>query len=345
MTRCPLDAWIEARTGVSGPDPAALRRWQIESLFKIAEWARAQSPLYAARLAGVNLSSRDSAALPFTTPDDLRGRAHDLLCVSQDEVERVVTLTTSGTTGSSKRIFLTGHDLESTLDFFRRGMATFTGPGDAVLVLLPGRRDDCAAVLLARALEEIGVRAVLSPWPCPPYEALRLAVREGVTCLAALPSQLAALLAECPGGGIARVDRALTSGEPVSDSLRLAAARAGIEVYAHYGLTETGFGGGVECQAHSGYHLREADILVEIVDPFTGAPLLPGADGEVVLSTLSRVGMPLLRYRTGDLSRMLPGPCPCGSPLPRLGPVTGRIVRSSGHIRIQTPTKGTAQAS
>jgi phenylacetate-coenzyme A ligase PaaK-like adenylate-forming protein len=97
------------------------------------------------------------------------------------------------------------------------------------------------------------------------------------------------------------------------------------DVYGHYGMTETGLGGGVECRAKQGYHLREADLLFEIVDPTTGLPVPDGEYGEVVFSTLTRRGMPLLRYRTGDRSRFLTEPCSCGTVLRRLDHVTGRF--------------------
>nr|WP_272881728.1 AMP-binding protein [Fundidesulfovibrio soli] len=201
--------------------------------------------------------------------------------------------------------------------------------------MLPGRREHGAAPLLARALAEIGVRPVLAPQPCPPEEAVRLIAEEGVTYLAALPSQLRALLELSPAAPAwpPALDRALLSGEPVDDGLRHAAAKAGIEIFAHYGLTETCFGGGVECGAHQGYHLREADLPVEVIDPLSGGSLADGLEGEVMVSTLARRGRPLLRYRTGDMGRMLPGPCACGSPLRTLGPVAGRIVTDGGPSR------------
>lgn len=349
MMRCPLDAWVSLATGLLGPDPHALRRWQMERLHDAAQWARTRSPFYSDHLRDLpDLADvpGDVADLPFLTPDHLREHAGRMLCVSQDEVDRVVTLNTSGTSGRPKRLFFTGQELEDTLDFFRVGMASFTGPGDAVLILLPGRREDGAAMLLAKALAEIGVRPVLAPQPCAPQEAVRLVADAAITCLAALPSQLDALLALSPDGLAwpAILDRALLSGEPVPPELRLRADEAGIEIYAHYGLTETCFGGGVECGAHHGYHMREADLLLEIVDPVTGRPVADGREGEVVISTLSRRGMPLLRYRTGDMARMLPGPCPCGSPLRRLGPITGRIQTTGDAVQVFIPEKGTANA-
>jgi phenylacetate-coenzyme A ligase PaaK-like adenylate-forming protein len=89
-------------------------------------------------------------------------------------------------------------------------------------------------------------------------------------------------------------------------------------------MTEMGLGGGVECQARKGYHLREADLLVEIVDPVTGQPLEDGTPGEVVFTTLTRNGMPLIRYRTGDTAAFRLDSCPCGTVLKTLGRIRGR---------------------
>ena len=104
-------------------------------------------------------------------------------------------------------------------------------------------------------------------------------------------------------------------------------------VFTHWGMTETGYGGGVQCGARAGYHLRDRDLLIEILDPETGQPVPEGQYGELVLTTLRRRGMPLVRYRTGDLGRMIAEPCACGCLKPRLDKVEGRLddsVRLSG---------------
>jgi phenylacetate-coenzyme A ligase PaaK-like adenylate-forming protein len=95
-------------------------------------------------------------------------------------------------------------------------------------------------------------------------------------------------------------------------------------------MTEMGYGGAVACEARDGYHLREADLFVEVVDPETGRGVPDGVSGEVVFTTLAVSAMPLIRYRTGDLAHFLPEPCPCGSRLRRLGKIAGR--RASGAV-------------
>jgi phenylacetate-coenzyme A ligase PaaK-like adenylate-forming protein len=89
-------------------------------------------------------------------------------------------------------------------------------------------------------------------------------------------------------------------------------------------MTEMGLGGAMACEERVGYHPREADLIFEIIDPQTGGPLPEGEVGEVVFTTLTRAAMPLIRYRTGDLSRWIPGNCPCGSVLKRLDRIADR---------------------
>jgi phenylacetate-CoA ligase len=99
----------------------------------------------------------------------------------------------------------------------------------------------------------------------------------------------------------------------------------GIECFDIYGLTELyGPGMGIDCAQHSGIHFWQDYYLVEIVDPETGRVQPEGEEGEIVLTTLRKEAMPLVRYRTRDISRIIPGACPCGSPFPRLARLTGR---------------------
>ena len=99
----------------------------------------------------------------------------------------------------------------------------------------------------------------------------------------------------------------------------------GVETFDIYGLTELyGPGVGIECVAHDGIHYWSDYYVVEIVDPDTLEPVPEGHEGELVLTTLRKEATPLLRYRTRDLSRVLPEPCACGSPFPRIARLTGR---------------------
>jgi phenylacetate-coenzyme A ligase PaaK-like adenylate-forming protein len=85
------------------------------------------------------------------------------------------------------------------------------------------------------------------------------------------------------------------------------------EVFHHYGMTEAGFAIGIECHAHDGYHFNECDLLFETIDPETGEMLTNEEEGELIFTTLNREGMPLIRYRTGDIARIIRTPCKCGA--------------------------------
>lgn len=347
--RSPLDAWIAKRLGLGLADlsDAAVRARQLQALGRCLSRAARSSLFYQRRLTvlrpGFPACPADLERLPLLLPEDLVGQAERLLCVSRDAVERVVTLRTSGTTGPAKRLFFTPADLDATREFFGVGMSTLVGGGDVVLVLLPGRSENGVADLLARALPDIGARAVLASGDWPPGRMAAVLHDAGASCLVAAPSQLERLLEDFDFGRLApgRVRTVLSSSEPLPGDLRLEVETGwDCRVFDHWGMTETGYGGGVECAARSGYHLREADLLVEIVDPLTGRGLPDGEVGEIVVSTLTGRGQPLVRYRTGDAARMLPGPCPCGSPLRRLGPILGRFDRTTGRPRLTRPEKG-----
>jgi phenylacetate-CoA ligase len=321
----PLHLWIAGTVGVPALDRADLRRYQLSRVRHTIDSARTGSAFYRRLLADAPaLPQRleDLAAFPFTTPSDVAEHGPRLVCVPQDEIERVVTLDTSGTTGKPKRLWFTREDQELTVDFFGVGMSTFTEPGDRVFVLLPCERPGSVGDLLARALERLGARPIRHGVVRDVAQTLAAMRAEGVEVAVGVPAQVLAL---ARADDTLRPRAVLLSTDHVPASLARAVERAwGCRVFNHYGMTEMGLGGGVQCEARGGYHLREADLYVEIVDPDSGRPRPDGHEGEVVFTTLTRNGMPLIRYRTGDLSRFLPDPCPCGTTLRTLERITRR---------------------
>lgn len=360
---CPLDRWLARQCGAcsAGELPGKLAAAQAAQLRSTLRQAQ-RGAFYARHLRECDLditSVDDLERLPFTTAEDLRNWG-DFLCVSQGDVQRMVTLHTSGTTGLPKRLAFTDADLARTRDFFAVGMRQLVGAGQRLAVLLPGaERPDGVADLLRQALSAAGVE-VLAPPPevhaapaantgtCAeeggePGKALAQWLEQAKPhCLVAAPAQLALLLKLFSQRGPQGLAGILTSAEPLDDALGLALRRAWqCEILDHYGLTETAYGCAVECPAHQGFHVRELDVLIEIVDISGHKVLAQGEEGEVVITTLQRQAMPLVRYRTGDVACLLPAPCACGSPLRRLGPVRGRIERKIGQPpRIVRPAKG-----
>ncbi len=267
-------------------------------------YAAARSPYYreslgdAAPLPSLSALSR----LPFLTADTLRAQGRRLVCVPASEIARIVSLRTSGTSGEAKRLYFTRGDLERTVAFFAEGMAWMTAPGDRVAVLMPCTAPDGIGDLLCRALRRLGA----GPLPVGMRSDLATAGRELLRSrpqvLVGFPWQVRLLALLYPE---LRPRAALLSADYVPATLpELLHARWGCAAPAHFGMTETGYGCAVEHPCAPGMALRADELLAEIVEPESGATLPPGKAGELVLTTLRREAMPLIRYRSGDRAVM-----------------------------------------
>lgn len=331
MSLTPLQPWIAARLADRAVPltRARLAAYQLDKLRETIAWAQARSAFYRRHLTGLSAADLvqlgDFAQYPFTTAEHLRCNPLAFLCVSQGEVSRVVTLQTSGTSGDPKRIYFSEADQELTVDFFHHGMSVLTEPGDRVLILLPGGRPGGVADLLRTGLNRLGARGIHHGPVVDIERTLQVLAAERAAVLVGIPAQVLALARSSRSARVP-VQRVLLSTDHVPRAVAAEIERRwNCEVYSHYGMTEMGFGGGVQCRQRHGYHMREADLYFEIIDPESGAVLPDGQSGEVVFTTLTRTAMPLIRYRTGDVTRFLPEPCACGTVLRAMAPVKGRI--------------------
>lgn len=347
MEKTPLEAWIYDKItgGTSGAGQLTrgqIEAYQIQKLQETISWAKNESVFYRRQLAGSKpvVSLADLAEYPFTTADDIRQNPLHFLCVSQSEIGRIVTLQSSGTTGTPKRLFFTGDDQELTVDFFHYGMTSLVKPGDRVLILMPGESPGSVGDLLRTALARFGADGIVHGPVYDVAHTLDVIRQEQVDALVGIPTQVLALARyrdSVGRSGPLKLHSVLLSTDHVPDAIvRELQTAWGCQIFNHYGMTEMGLGGGVACQALAGYHLREADLFFEIINPDTGLPIPEGERGEVVFTTLTRRGMPLIRYRTGDISRFIPESCPCGTVLKRMDWVknrlTGRIELSGGRF-------------
>jgi phenylacetate-CoA ligase len=336
----PLDTWIKEKIDLTDVSLTrqSITKYQLKKLQETIDLAYRNSPFYHDLLQGIAEQKltclEDLTRLPFTSEEDIKSNALQMLCVSQSEINRVVTLDTSGTTGKPKRLYFTKEDQELTIDFFKAGMSTFTSPGDRVLILLPCERPGSVGDLLAIALERLGAIPFKYGIIRNIAETIKRLADTKANVAVGIPVQILAL-ARFYETNVFNMPiflrRILLSTDYLSQAINGEIQRIlKCEVFDHYGMTEMGLGGGVECCAHSGYHLREADLYFEIIDPLTGEPLPAGIEGEVVFTTLTRQGMPSIRYRTGDMARFIPGECQCGTVLHRLDYIkarkTGRIL-------------------
>jgi len=259
----------------------------------------------------------DLSRIPFTEPRYLAEIPYKFLCVSQAEVARPCSFVTSGTTGPQKKVFWSRSDLEKIIEFMRTGIATVAGTQDVVQIMLADGRPYSQADLLYRGVKKLGAAPVLSGMDVAAEEQLQTIKDFGSTVLFGYTGRLFRMSKELQRNHDLRaagVKVLFAAGEYLPNAMRKQLQQIwACRVHTHYGLTEMGLGVAVECEAHAGYHFNEAGLLLEVVDPITGETARPGEEGELVFTTLLCEAMPLIRYRTHDVSRFMPGPCSCGA--------------------------------
>lgn len=340
-----LDIWTAEKLGVSELTREDIETYRIAKLKETFERAVDRSPFYASLYKGMKMESmEDFRKLPFTTPEDVCEHGLDMLCVPQGQISRIVTMETSGTTGKPKRIYFTEEDQELTVDFFHHGMKLLTDETDVFMILMPCERPGSIGMLLKEGLERSGVKVI--PYGLPngsdAEEILRIMEAESVTSCVALATQLSHIAKKAMEGnnlegGTSRkynipMKTVLLSAEYVSEESRNTIEAAwGCRVFEHYGMTEMGLGCAVHCSELAGCHIRECDLYLEVIDPETGEVLPDGEEGEIVFTTLTRKGMPFIRYRTGDWSSYIKEPCACGSVLKSITRVGDRGMKKGGY--------------
>ncbi len=261
--------------------------------------------------------------LPFTTEEDLARNAPGLLLCSQAEIRRILSDATSGTTGAAKRVFYTEGDLAGTVALFAAGLGELIFPGSVTMICFPFSGPNGLGELISEAVTRLGARPLKLGAGLTYGEYAAVMEREQPDSFVGMPVQLLSLLRVCGRGSLRR---ALVSGDACPEAvLRACEEILGSRLFPHYGSREMALGGAICCPAHEGMHLRENHVIAEIIDE-AGRPLPPGIVGELVITTIGMEAMPLIRYRTGDYTRVLPGPCPCGSEVLRLDTVRRREV-------------------
>ncbi|HMK44090.1 MAG TPA: phenylacetate--CoA ligase [Dissulfurispiraceae bacterium] len=272
---------------------------------------------------------KDLAKIPFTTAEDLKaGYPEGLLTVPKNKAVRLHT--SSGTTGKPKAIFFTRRDVNQAAELLARCL-TMTGTGDGdVLQNMMTYGLFTGALVMHYGAEKVGA-LVIPAGPGNTERQVALMQDFGTTAVHILPSYALYIATYMQQRGMdprkdLSLQRAYMGAEPYSEKSRQKIEKLfGIDVYNCYGLTEmNGPGVAFECMQKDGLHLWEDNYLMEIVDPATGAPLPEGEQGELVLTTLCREAMPIMRYRTRDITRILSGKCACGRTHRRISRILGR---------------------
>ena len=291
------------------------------------------SPFYRERLqqAGVTPESlkslEDAAKIPFTTKDDLRSQGQALLTRPLKDMVRLHA--SSGTTGQATVIYYTREDIAAWAELLARSMYMTGMRGEDVFQNMMGYGLFTGGLGFHYGAERLGALTI----PAGAGNSRRqvqLMQQFQTTAIHIIPSYSLYLLATFESAGVdpreLPLRLAFIGAEPHTGDVRRRIEEAyGLKAYNSYGLSElNGPGVAFECPEQNGMHLWEDHFLLEVIDPQTLEPLPPGEVGEVVLTNLSRQGMPVLRYRTRDLAALVPGICPCGRSHRRISRIQGR---------------------
>ena len=304
---------------------------QLDLVNRQIERLRASNNFYGKRLkeAGITgvSSAEDFLSLPFSQKQDLRD-AYPLGLAAVPEEKVVRIRSSSGTTGTPVIVPYTAKDVDDWAEQFKR-CYEFAGVTNRDRIqITPGYGLWTAGIGFQAWVERLGATAI-PMGPSNTEKQLQFMVDLQSTVICAI-SSYALLLAEQVEKRGLRDKIALKHG--VIGSERWGAKirqrimdGLGIDCYDIYGLTEVyGPGIGISCKHNCGMHIWDDYVYVEIVNPATGAPVPDGEWGEICLTTLVKEGAPLIRFRTHDLTRIIPGECPCGSRYPRIDTIQGR---------------------
>lgn len=290
-----------------------------------------RSPFYAKKFEGIDLSDVQTQAdfekLPFSEKADLREvYPLGLAAVPEEKIVRIHS--SSGTTGTPVVIPYTQRDVDDWAIQFARCYEVAGVTARDRVQITPGYGLWTAGIGFQLGCERLGAMAVpLGPGNTEKQLAMMQDLQSTVLCAT---SSYALLLAEEIAKRGIRDKLALRKGvigsERWGEKMRhRIETELGIEIFDIYGLTEIyGPGIGISCHEHAGMHIWSDYVYAEVVDQHTGEPLPDGEVGELVLTTLRKEGAPLIRYRTHDLTRIIPGDCACGLHHPRIDTLVGR---------------------
>ncbi|MDR2954363.1 MAG: phenylacetate--CoA ligase [Prevotella sp.] len=323
--------WNKTKECMSRED---MRQLQSERLRKLVERVYHSTPFYRQKMQEMDItpddikSIDDIVKLPFTTKQDLRDNyPYGLFAVPMSQIVRLHA--SSGTTGSPTVVGYTRRDLSVWSESTARCLSAYGGTSDDIFSVAYGYGLFTGGLGLHYGVEYLGA-TVIPMSSGNTAKQIQLMHDFGPTALACTPSYALYLAEAMAKTGIPREEFKLRIGifgaEPWTENMRKEIeAKMGVDAYNIYGLSEV-MGPGVshECECKDGSHIIEDHFYPEIISPDTFEQLPYGEQGELVFTTLTKEGLPLLRYRTKDLCTITDEPCKCGRTNVRMSRIVGR---------------------
>lgn len=315
-------------------DRDTLRKIQDIRLKKMVDYVYHNTPFYRKKMQEMNLTPDDIRGidditkLPFTTKLDLRDNYPFGLCaVPMSQIVRIHA--SSGTTGRPTVVLYTRKDLSVWAECISRAFTAYGASKKDIFQISYGYGLFTGGLGAHQGAENIGA-SVIPMSSGNTTKQIQLMHDFGTTVLCCTPSFSLFLAEAIKESGLPRDEFKLKIGafgaEPWTENMRHEIEQSlGIKAYDIYGLSEiAGPGVGFECECQNGTHLNEDHYYPEIIDPSTLEPVEPGKTGELVFTHLTKEGMPLLRYRTRDLTALHYDKCDCGRTLVRMDRILGR---------------------
>jgi phenylacetate-CoA ligase len=319
-------------TSLETMERKALEALQLERL-KRSVFIAATTPFYGERLKGLKPEAirtlTDLAKIPMTTKDDLRlSYPKGMLAAADEDVVRMHA--SSGTTGKPTVIFHTAHDLDAWTDLVARSLYGAGMRKKDVFQNMMTYGLFTGGLGLHYGAERVGMMVIPASSGNSKRQ-VQLMQDFGTTAVHITPSYALHLAQDVANYGVEDprelgLKFAIMGAEPYSiGTTRKIEEAFGVKVFNCYGLSEmNGPAVAFECSERNGMHIWEDNYIVELLDPETLEPASPGEKGELVLTTINRTGMPILRYRTKDLTRIYEEPCACGRTHKRIERILGR---------------------
>jgi phenylacetate-CoA ligase len=308
---------------------------QLQKLRELVHYCYEKSSFYRKKFDEVGLKPSDIQSLddlkkiPFTIKSDLRDNyPFGMVTVPSDEIVEIHA--SSGTTGNPIVGSYTHSDLEVWREVMARCIYTIGGRQQDVIHVAYGYGLFTGGFGLHYGAQKVGAKIVPASGGMTQRQ-IKLMKDLEATILACTPSFAVFLAETMAQEGIApkrdlKLRLGMFGAEPWSDKIRERIEHEmNIQAFDIYGLTELcGPGVSIECEQHAGLHVWEDHFIVETIDPDTGEVLPEGSEGELVFTTLTKKGMPMLRYRTRDISKIITAPCKCGRTHARMERIHGR---------------------
>ncbi len=290
-----------------------------------------ENGFYANKFKGTDVASiksrEDFEKLPFTDKADLRAcYPLGLSAVPKEDIVRIHS--SSGTTGTPVIIPYTQKDVDDWAEMFKRCYEIAGVNKSDIIQITPGYGLWTAGIGFQAGAEKLGAMTI-PMGPGNTEKQLSFMLDIGTTVLCATSSYALLLTEEITKRGLRdklSLKKGIIGSERWGEKTRSRIrSELGIELYDVYGLTEVyGPGIGISCKYSAGMHCFDDYLFLEIIDPETGEVLPDGEVGELVITTLKKEGAPLIRFRTHDITRIIPGECQCGCKHPRIDTITGR---------------------